>query len=62
MIGFILDPERDPGPWQNLKAGDHVRFTGRFYMFDEEHGLVVAIRFAGDRSLGGAAPTDGRDR
>ena len=44
-IVFVLDSERDPGAWQNLKAGDHVHFIGRFYEFHEQYGVTVAIRF-----------------
>ena len=35
-LTFVLDSERDPGQWQSLKAGDRVRFTGRFIRFDDD--------------------------
>jgi hypothetical protein len=53
QISFILDPERDPGAWQNAKAGDRVRFAGRFYHFDEQDHLTVAIRFLDIRPADG---------
>jgi hypothetical protein len=57
-ISFILDPERDPGPWQNLKAGDRVQFIGRFYSLDEDHRVTVAIRFREDQPADEIAPTE----
>ncbi|MGD9633942.1 MAG: hypothetical protein AB7G28_12250 [Pirellulales bacterium] len=44
-FSYVLDTKNDPGPWQQLKAGDRVRFTGRFDGFDETYGIVLAIRF-----------------
>ncbi len=44
-IRFILDPERDPGPWQNRQSGDQVRFIGRFFEFPDANGITVAIKF-----------------
>jgi hypothetical protein len=56
-IRFILDPEADASPWQNLAAGERVRFIGRFQTLDEETCFTVAVRLAGDpRGRGAAAP------
>jgi hypothetical protein len=52
-LTFVLDSERDPGRWQSLKAGDRVRFIGRFTHFDDEYGLVAAIRFPEEASISG---------
>lgn len=46
-IDFILDPDQDPGAWQNLKTGDRVRFIGRFMDIEGGDDLIVAIRFPG---------------
>jgi len=44
-IRFVLERERDPGPWQNRQSGEQVRFIGRFFEFEGPTGIVVAIRF-----------------
>lgn len=54
-FSYVLDTKNDPGPWQQLKVGDHVRFTGRFEAFDETYGIVVAIRFPADQAETAAA-------
>jgi hypothetical protein len=55
-ISFVLDEERDPGNWQPLKAGDRVKFVGRFVYFEGGDDLVAAIRFP-DAAVG---PTNAR--
>jgi hypothetical protein len=44
-IGFILDKDRDPGNWQQFKAGDRVKFIGRFIDVELGEDVLVAIRF-----------------
>jgi hypothetical protein len=55
-IGLMLDTERDPGPWQNLKVGDRVRFVGRFATFEDENTIVLAIRLANEQPAPAASP------
>jgi hypothetical protein len=55
-IGFILDPDRPPGNWQRFKAGDRVKFVGRF--IDSDLGdLTAAIRFPDEAAAGAGTPS-----
>jgi hypothetical protein len=47
LISFHLD-ERNPGSFQNLKAGDRVRFVGRFVDYIDPAEFEVVIRFPGN--------------
>jgi hypothetical protein len=48
-LNLALD-EKNPGNWQSLKAGERVRFVGRFVDYDPAVGdLVMEIRFPGQR-------------
>jgi hypothetical protein len=47
-LRFIADPDTEIGPWQNLVAGQQVRFTGWFLGLDEEHCFTMAVRLAED--------------
>jgi len=58
-IDFVLDPDQDPGSWQNLKTGDRVRFIGRFMDIESGSDLVVAIRFPGQQSPTAATSESG---
>jgi hypothetical protein len=44
-IVFMLDQENEPGNWQQFKAGDRVRFVGRFIDIRNGTDIVAAIRF-----------------
>jgi hypothetical protein len=60
-IGFILD-DKNPGNWAALKPGDRIRFVGHFVDVENGTDLVAHIRLPDDRSVGGVAPPEARQR
>jgi hypothetical protein len=59
-LDLVLDNERGAGNWQALKAGDRVRFNGRFAAFEGEEILIVAIRFPENAVIESGASGEGR--
>lgn len=59
-IGFMLDTKNPTGNWQSLKAGDRVRFIGRFVDFESGADLIVAIRFPENAVIESGASSESR--